>query len=447
MIWLDGEYPALTGMKRADVAIVGGGLTGLMLAASLTRHGVRVVVLEGGRVGCGASGICSGTASVQLGALYERIESQAGLDAARHHADTLQDLLRIVAARQTALPEMQETSVYTFAFLPRDLPALEKQHALAQRLGLPASFAPDAGGCPFPVELSIMLRGQWMLPVSTLLDALSAQVVKQGGRIYEHSRVLELTGRRVYTASGGVEASAIVLATGMPIGLRKLALLSRLETRTLVSCHLSSLIPLHTCQQSVRPDGLSLRPVNGGAIAAWPLGRTGTKHQQARATLFDRILQGRLPDWTVGERRYAQDIWTADGLPLIGVIPGHKGRLLCATGYGGHGILGAMLAARVLTRRLLGQFAAEDALYQPDRPLRRQIQHQCIRRLVQIRTLNSLRRRAPACPHMGCRLRYSTATLRWECPFCGSVFSMLGTRISGPTLHSASLSALQRPDL
>ena len=39
-----------------DVAIVGGGFTGLSAALHLAKAGVRVVVLEGGTVGSGASG-------------------------------------------------------------------------------------------------------------------------------------------------------------------------------------------------------------------------------------------------------------------------------------------------------------------------------------------------------------------------------------------------------
>ena len=48
--------PALEGEARADVAIIGAGLTGLSAALHLAEQGVSVVVLEQARIGWGASG-------------------------------------------------------------------------------------------------------------------------------------------------------------------------------------------------------------------------------------------------------------------------------------------------------------------------------------------------------------------------------------------------------
>ena len=50
------RYPTLDGDRRADVAIVGGGFTGLSCALALAEAGTDVVLLEASRVGDGASG-------------------------------------------------------------------------------------------------------------------------------------------------------------------------------------------------------------------------------------------------------------------------------------------------------------------------------------------------------------------------------------------------------
>src|ERR1700688_3908265 len=50
------ECPPLQGERQADLVVVGGGCTGLSAAYHAARAGLSVVVLEGGKVGWGASG-------------------------------------------------------------------------------------------------------------------------------------------------------------------------------------------------------------------------------------------------------------------------------------------------------------------------------------------------------------------------------------------------------
>src|SRR5690242_20824050 len=71
--------------RRADVAVIGGGYTGLAAAYRLAgTHGLDTVVLEGNRIGWGASGRNGGFALITMGKvpLDERIRHW-GVDAAR----------------------------------------------------------------------------------------------------------------------------------------------------------------------------------------------------------------------------------------------------------------------------------------------------------------------------------------------------------------------------
>ncbi|MEY4932386.1 MAG: hypothetical protein RLZZ403_706, partial [Pseudomonadota bacterium] len=52
----------LSGDIRADVCVVGGGIAGLSTALHLAERGYRVVLLEGHRIGWGASGRSGGQA-------------------------------------------------------------------------------------------------------------------------------------------------------------------------------------------------------------------------------------------------------------------------------------------------------------------------------------------------------------------------------------------------
>ena len=62
--WLDIDrpvFPALDKDRTADAVVIGAGIAGLKLARCLARYGFEVAVLEGARVGEGASSRNQGT--------------------------------------------------------------------------------------------------------------------------------------------------------------------------------------------------------------------------------------------------------------------------------------------------------------------------------------------------------------------------------------------------
>src|SRR5205823_5462640 len=57
---LTSHFPTLETDMHVDIAILGGGITGLTAAAHLQQLGRRVVVLEAGQIGSGTTGFTSG---------------------------------------------------------------------------------------------------------------------------------------------------------------------------------------------------------------------------------------------------------------------------------------------------------------------------------------------------------------------------------------------------
>ena len=72
--------------RSTDVCIVGSGLTGLLLGAGLTRHGMKVILLEG-RVPHPQEADCTGI--LPLLPFLQKAESAHGTQAARTYAATL----------------------------------------------------------------------------------------------------------------------------------------------------------------------------------------------------------------------------------------------------------------------------------------------------------------------------------------------------------------------
>ena len=423
----------LLGLRRADAAIVGGGLTGLLLGASLVQSGMTVGIVEAGDIPV----LPSWEAASFDVPLLTRIYSTYGAEPAQSYVQALQTQFNSLLA--APLSYVRQAEVYTYARRPTELPLLDRQHELCTRLGIPVSIAPDAGGCPFPVELSIMMRGV-LVDMSRWMAALCGSIRRGGGRIYLHSRVVSLDGSRVCTPHGCLHAKVIILTTGMPLGLRDRRLLSLMATHTLAHCHLTGGAPLHSIQRAIS-CGLNLTPTPTGIIVSQSLGRCGTCQPQRSFSLFEHTLKTRLPDFQQNDVYFTQVVRTADGLPIIGALPGSN--VLCASGVGD--ILSAMHAAEMLTRHIMGRPSPEDACYVPLRqmtasPLRRERYRSIAQRLMNLPLRNM-----PVCAHCGSRMRYFSPASRWECPICGSCCTMLGQPLTGPGMVDVQVSPRQRP--
>ena len=73
------------GTIRADVAVIGAGLTGLSAAYHLLKHrpGLRLMVLEAGRIGAGASGRTTGMVGPGVGQSLAALVRRFGPEQAR----------------------------------------------------------------------------------------------------------------------------------------------------------------------------------------------------------------------------------------------------------------------------------------------------------------------------------------------------------------------------
>ena len=210
---LDPATEPLSSSEEADVAIVGGGLTGLWTALTLRKRGADVVVLEAARCGDGASarngGFLHGYWS-SLPRLVDVFGATKALDVARS-ADGIVPAVR-------ALGEdvwLTEGGTLLVSTAPAHDARLARDVATARDIGLPDE-AIELGVDELTVRSplfrkAIRHRDGGTVQPARLVRALRRAVLASGARLYENSPVLELDGVR--TAMGSVRARDVVVAT------------------------------------------------------------------------------------------------------------------------------------------------------------------------------------------------------------------------------------------
>ena len=230
-LWWDGlpgplqVRPALDGDTRVDVAVVGGGLTGLWTAYYLSQAdpGLSITVLERDVVGFGASGRnggwCSALFSVSEGTLDKRCGPGSGRAQRLAMEATVREVGRVVAAEGIDCGFHQGGTV-VLARTAAQLERTRAEVAEARARGI------DESGLAFlsPAEArdrvgaTDVLGGTFTphcaaVDPARLIRGLAEVVERRGVRIVEQTEVTALAPGVVTTARGTVRARSVVRAT------------------------------------------------------------------------------------------------------------------------------------------------------------------------------------------------------------------------------------------
>ena len=220
------QYAPLDGDDQADIAIVGGGLTGVATALELAERGKSVILLESNRLGWGASGRNGGQVTGSLSgdeAMFRQLQRQEGSDAVnfiRHLRWHGHDIIKQRVAKYAIECDLKFGHLYT-AWSKQDVPNLKRILDDACDAGLENEVRwldtdEVHERLATPLYHGGILNNRNMHLHSLNLCVGEARAADSlGVRIHEHTSVTDIQPGnqvRVKTSSGTVSAGAVVLA-------------------------------------------------------------------------------------------------------------------------------------------------------------------------------------------------------------------------------------------
>jgi len=378
--------PPLLGEATAEVAIIGGGYTGMWTAYFLTERapGVRIVLLEQDICGGGPSGRNGGFVHGwwgQLPYLVKRYGTKAGIELA-DAADEVVDGIGAWCSQHGVDAWYRKAGYLEANAFPAVDSGFEATAARVERLGAGGQLAARDAAAVQQVCASPAFRdGLWMPSAASIQPARLARglrrvLLERGVTIHENTRVRRLDayagsrapgqpGVRIWTDNGSVMTHQAVLAVnawaaGWPgHRLRLLAwgsymvvtepIPERLEALGWTGGELLSDTRFTISYFRTTDDGrIAFGAGVGAAGFDGRIGQTFTHDRQAIARVvanFDHLFP------MLHDVRF-EDAWggpidiTADRFPVFGSRDG--GRVHYAYGYSGNGAGPARLAGRVL---------------------------------------------------------------------------------------------------
>lgn len=370
----DRRWARLEGHARADVAIVGGGFTGLSAALHLARRGLKVALLEAHRVGFGASGRNGGQVGSGQRLEQDDLERMYGREVARHlweFGEEAKHLVRGLIAEH-AMPVTFHPGIVHACWKPSEVAhARANAEKLARDYGYEEITPLDRAALreilPSPAyQGGDIDRGAGHLHPLNFAQGLAIAADAAGAVLHEESAVREIVppaqGRpaRLLTAKGQLEADHVVLAANGYLG--------GLEPRVA-----ARVMPINNFIVATEPLGPRVAEVLRENVAV-----ADTKFVVNYWRLSDdgRLLFGggesygwRFPDIlrTVTKPMYEvypglRDVkidyaWGGTLAITMNRMPAFlrpRPRVYSASGFSGHGVAMATLAGKVIAEALAG---------------------------------------------------------------------------------------------
>ncbi len=363
---------------HVDVAVIGGGFTGLSAARKLAKQGATVALLEADHVGAGGSGRNGG--HLNNGIAHGYADAKAALGAETAHRlykayDASIDMIEQIIVEEGITCDFCRSGKLKLASKPSHVAGLRANCALIQKevdpeaewLG-PAELTREIGSDAF--HGATLYPKSAMMHMGGYVTGLAEAATRHGAKIWEGAPVTArdkvMHGWRLTTPKGTLTAKTVILATGAytgkPFGYFRRRIISVgsfiIATRPLTEAEVAATLPGHrTCVTSLNlgnyfrlsPDK---RLIFGGRAR---FSAVSNQKSDAKSGVILRASLGRLfPQLGDVQVDYC---WgglvgmTKDRFPRAG----QADNLLYGMGYSGHGAQMSTLIGAALADAALGQ--------------------------------------------------------------------------------------------
>lgn len=455
----------LIGEHKTKVAVIGGGMAGILTAYFLAEKGIETIVLEADVIGDGMTGSTTAKITSQHNLLYNYLLQTFGREQA----------FQYLYANQAAVTEYkrlihQKKIDCGYEKCASYLYTLEKEEELYQELNALLSLSYPAEivtktNLPFEIKCALKFSEQGKFHPLLFLHAIAEHLT-----IFEQCRVVHVEENRIHTTAGSVLAEHIVFASHYPFMLAPGYYFMRMHQERSYVIAIEGAGRLDDIYLSADENGLSFRTYQNYMLVGGGSHRTGENTEGGRYKFLQENINAMYPNHKEAARWSAQDCMSIDKIPYIGTFSSSQPNWYVATGFGKWGMTNSMTAAKIIS----GMIAEEEVDYADVFSPQRFHLGASAKSIAEnsIEAVKGLTKRffdipeqswkdlprdfgsiveyegekmgvyrdnedhfyfvSVKCPHLGCELSWNEDEKSWDCPCHGSRFDYQGKLINGP---------------
>ena len=388
-VWRAQALPRIVGAPlrrslRTDVAVVGAGISGAMIAQSLTQAGKRPLIIDRRPAALlGSTAASTALLQFELDTPLTKLGSSIGPRRAGKVWIASRDAVNELRTRTARLKIEAHFENRTSLYLAGDVldaKGLKREVAARRRIGLSSEYwERSALRHHFGVDRSAALlsHGNAEANPVELAAGYLHRAIQEGARFHAPHDIIDIHSTR--------RGSTLLANDGIQIEARHVIFCTGYEFLKIVPPNDNTIRSTWAIATKAQP-----RAIWPQATLVW---EASDPYLYARSTVDGRVIcGGEDEDFADTERRDAltprkakrletklkrlfpnidsrsQFAWTGsfgaspNGMPTIGAIPGYP-RCYAVMGYGGNGITFSMLAAKLITAAVLGRKSPDAALF------------------------------------------------------------------------------------
>ena len=370
-------FPKLTRDHQSEVVVIGGGITGALIADELSRHGHHVVVLERRDVGWGSSAASTALLQYEIDTHMTELAMRYGeadaVLAYRACADAIGEIETLAAGLGDVDFERQQSLYY--ASNEEDVATLQEELALRLKHGFDASWLESEA---ILAEYGFVAPGAILTQLAASIDPyrmayqLFTKVVERGGEVYDRTQMETMTADD--------QGVTLTLTNGATLRSQYVVMAAGYESQA----WLPEKVAMNRSSYAMITDPLP--PEALGKLRHTMVWESARPYLYLRTTCDGRLLVGgddddedipqrrdaRVEEKAQGLASKVEALWpkldinptfswggtfaeTKDGLPFFGPHEAHGPRVHFAMAYGGNGISYSMIGAKLLRALIEGE--------------------------------------------------------------------------------------------
>ena len=450
---------------KADVLIIGAGISGILTAYMLKQNGRDVILIDAAEVASGNTKNTTAKITSQHNLIYHKLISEFGEEKARQYAKAnelaIKKYKEIIEEREIEC-DFEQKSSYIYSL--NEVNSLREEVDAANKVGIDAEFV-EKVNLPFEIKGAIKFNNQAQFNPLKFLKDISHDLV-----IYENTRAIEIKKDLVITNKGNITANHIVVATHYPIMNTPGYYFLRMHQERAHVIALENVNDVDGMYIDLDKDGYSFRSYNNLLLLGGVKQRTGENEDGGN---YDKLREVAKELYPKSKEKYhwsAQDCMTIDGIPYIGKYSDETPNIYVATGFNKWGMTSSMVSAMIISDMILENENDFSEIFSPKRfdlslsinNLTKDIGETAKNFIAQKIYIPSSKiehiRNGHAgiveyngekvgvykdnegkefivstkCSHLGCQLHWNADELTWDCPCHGSRFDYKGRLIGSP---------------